>query len=249
MVNINEINSIEDAKNAKYNNKELIQEEKTIFDNPLLHGKRFSLTGLTEAHNLDEIRKTALLLDDVKRAEKAELSDGLPTVNNLLNAMKEAKKNDSIAYQVVNSYNRLVDEAINRLEGLSRNVNLQGIRGRDNIVMEKDFEASSLKISAEGDADNIQGIDGRGDVRIKGFSLQGAEIRTTIRKVVRTEEEIQDEIDDKEEELGSKKKRLNIYEKEGNVEAMEKVENEIKQLRKEIRELKSELRQAQVQVN
>jgi hypothetical protein len=237
MVNINEIKTIENAKNADYNGKKLTLSEQSIFDNWLLKGK------------LKELKNTALLLDSVKRAEKVELSDGLLLVNELLNAMKNAKENDTIAYQVVNSYNKLVDETIIRIESLARNVNLQGIRGRDNIELKENFEATDLKIEAEDDADNIQGIDGRGDVKVKGFVMRGAEIKKVNKQIARTEEDIQGEIASKNKQLERKNKRYDVYEKNNDAEGMEKVEREIEQLEKKIGELKGELRQAQQEVH
>jgi hypothetical protein len=243
MVNINEIKTIENAKNADYNGKKLTSSEQSIFDNWLLKGKIIGIP------NAKELKNTALLLDSVKKAEKVELSDGLLLVNELLNDMKSAKEDNTIAYQVVNSYNKLVDETIIRIESLARNVNLQGIRGRDNIELNENFEAADLKIEAENDADNIQGIDGRGDVKIKGFVLRGAEIRTSSRQIARTEEDIQDEITSKNKQLERKNKKYDVCEKNNDAKAMEKADREIEQLEKKIDELKAEFRQAQQEVH
>lgn len=241
MVNINEIKTIENAKNAKYNGKELNDSEKKIFDNPLLRKH--------EKINLDEVCKAAILLDRVKRAEKAELNNSFSIVNKLLNAMNKSKNDNSIAYQVVNSNDEQVDKAISRLENLSKDKNLQGLSGDNIEILEESVSMSGLTITAREGSNNTQGAESSGNIRLKGFSLTNSTITVISRRETRTEEDIQDEISDKEKQLERKNKRHDICEGKDDVEGMEKVEKEMAQLEKEIRELKAELRQAQVQVN
>jgi hypothetical protein len=236
MVNLNEIKTIEDAKNAKYNEELLTDSEKTIFNNPLI------------LDNLYEMHATVKLLDKVKRAEKADLSGGLSIVSKLLNSLNEAKEDNSIAYQVVNSYNEQVDKAIDELGNLSKKVNLQGIMGY-NIKAEK-FELGKAKMNVEGgDTDNIQGIGGKGNVEVASFRMENAELTVGRGSVAKSEEEIQEEIEDKEEELATEKQLYDSFIKEGKTSEASEKNKEIKELKKEIKELKAELKQAQIQVN
>jgi len=103
MVNINAIRTIEDAKNAKYNNDRelLIDEEKEIFDNSLL-----------TSDNMDEIRNTASLLDNVKETKTVFQSKNSGRALELYPSMISAKENKTIPYELINGSNGRVDEAI-----------------------------------------------------------------------------------------------------------------------------------------
>ena len=212
----------------------------------MLGRRRFSLNEKTQ--NLTEVHEVAILLDKVKRAERIELTAGLSAVNELLNPMKSAKDNKSTVYLIVNSYNEQVDKAIIRLEGLSKDKNLQGLAG-DNIKVQETISMSELTIAANDGANNTQGIEATGDVKLKGFSLTGATITVSSKQLARTEEEIKLEIARKQKSLERKNKMLDSHTEKGNDEAAQRVEKEIEKLEEEIDKLKSEQKQAQVEVN
>ena len=99
MVNLNEIKSINDAKENEYNGKKLTESEKTIFSNILLLFpdnkslvKKFKdKIDSDKVNQLDEIKNTALLLDKTKEAEVIQSRDSLSRVLELLNVIKNAK--------------------------------------------------------------------------------------------------------------------------------------------------------------
>jgi len=106
MVNLNNISSIETAKDEKYYGESLSDEQKKIFEHVSIK--------VNGAFDLGETKKAATLLENVKKAEKVTLKD--TALLGILNVEKTANSN---AYKAVNSCDALVDKAITRLGSLS----------------------------------------------------------------------------------------------------------------------------------
>ncbi|MCE8162854.1 MAG: hypothetical protein I3273_01190 [Candidatus Moeniiplasma glomeromycotorum] len=105
-INLNNLNTIAEAKAAEYNGQQLSTDaEKNIFDNSLLKP-----SGTLDVNLL---RQTALLLEKVKKAEVATAKDAT-----LLSGLETAKNGNAVPYQVVNSLNTQVNSAITKLQGL-----------------------------------------------------------------------------------------------------------------------------------
>src|ERR1700761_912602 len=97
------IDTIEKAKNAKYNKKDLESSDKAIFDDDKLKpGGTLDVT---------KLKDTAKLLDAVKRAEAKTSKD-----TTLIVELKGAKTKNDVAYQILSTK---VDAQITRLEGFS----------------------------------------------------------------------------------------------------------------------------------
>src|SRR4051794_40589770 len=96
------------AKNYNdYNGKPLEESEKTIFDNDLLKKKNPDGTLSTDP-DLDKLRDTVALLANLKEAQTNLVTEkssetGLSTNGNaLLVALMGERRNNSVAYQLVN---------------------------------------------------------------------------------------------------------------------------------------------------
>src|SRR3954453_2680071 len=109
MVDKNTINSINDAKEAEYNGRKLATAaEKNIFD----HAKLKDASGSPDVNLL---RAACVLLENVKKAETKTAKD-----TSLLNEIKKERDDNTTAFEVVNSHNSQVANAITKLEGFEK---------------------------------------------------------------------------------------------------------------------------------
>ena len=109
MVELNNLTSIQEAKDALYNGKKLTKDfEKDIFNSTLLSPNNALDTNL--------LRETALLLEKVKKAE--EMTKGDAEAQSLLDSLRTESDGQTVPYQVVNSGNSQLDREVIHLTTL-----------------------------------------------------------------------------------------------------------------------------------